>query len=204
MIKKISILFGVIFFANNVFSQGGMGGGAEEVYIPDVDEESFIWQIPSKWYPYSKESEIKIDVYLFPTGQEPTDFKEMLHFEEFRSTMNAVDAESVYQLKTQAASAGCPTYQHELEVDQTENGYSMVQWSENCITDSSTIYALTKVIVGNEKLYIAKKAWKYEPRESEQIKWNDLFMSVYVCDPTTGENRCTPPNGGRGGGGGGR
>ena len=187
--------------AANAHSQG-MGGG-QQMYIPDVEVESFIWQVPAKWYPFSKESDVKIDAYLFPTGQEPTDFKQMLHFEEFRTTLGVTEAISVYQLKTQAASAACAnTYEEKLEFNQMENGYSMVQWSDSCISSNgSGSYGVTKAIVGNEKLYVAKKAWKFEPSEAERRKWLGVLRTVYVCDPRTGVNRCMPPGGAGGGGG---
>lgn len=198
----MGVLIGGLLTANSVFAAQGMGMGAErEVFIPDVDKESFIWQVPTKWYPYSNETDKKLEAYIFPTGQKPKKYKQMLRFEEFKSKMGAVEAKGIHKLRTDAAAAKCTNYSQELEVDRLENGYSTAQWSESCVAeDGSKVFSLTKTIVGNEKLYIATKTWKFEPKESESTKWHDYFRSVYVCDPTTGTNGCEPPRrpGGRG------
>jgi len=196
MIRKLTILISTILITTSTVlaAPGGMGGMGAEIYIPDVDKESFIWQLPAKWYPYSKETEVKKTVYVFPTGQKPEKFKQVLQFDEFATKAGVADAKSVYTLRTDAAATKCTNYSQELEFERPENGYSTVQWSENCVDDGKTpVFSLTKVIVGNEKLYMVKKSWKFEPKKSESERWHNYFRTVYACDPTTGGNECRPP-----------
>ena len=57
MTRTLAVLIGGLLIADSSFAQGGIGGGMRappEVFIPDVDRESFIWQTPSKWYRYSR------------------------------------------------------------------------------------------------------------------------------------------------------
>lgn len=207
MIRKlVTLITGVLLTTSILYAQtAGMGGmGRGEASIPDVDKESFIWQVPAKWYPYSKETEVKKTAYIFPTGQKPEKFKQVLQFDEFSSTVGMADASSVYVVKTDAAALKCSNYTRELEFDREQNGYSTAQWSESCVVDDKTpIYSLTKAVVGNERLYIVKKSWKFEPKKSERERWHNYFRTVYVCDPTTGKNECRStrperPQGGRG------
>jgi hypothetical protein len=181
---------------SNAQAQGGMGGAQkEEIFIPDVDKESFIYQIPSKWYPYQSKTDAKIATYIFPTGQEPSDWKEALQFDHFNSTAGVTDSKQVYQLKTQNTAKSCPSYTEKLMQEEAENGYSMVFWIERCeATDKSVYTLLNKAILGNEKLYIATKTWKYDPSESEMAKWEKYLRNTYVCDPTTDKNPCMPPH----------
>lgn len=190
-----ALITGFLLTTGTAFAaRGGMGEGRPEVFIPDVDKESFIWQIPAKWYPYSKETDAKKTAYVFPTGQKPEKFKQVLQFDEFSSTLGLNQASEIYKVKTDAAAAKCSNYTHELEFDRQENGYSAVQWSESCVEDGKTpVYSFSKAIVGNEKLYVVKKSWKFEPKKSERERWVRYFRSVYACDPTTGNNECRPP-----------
>lgn len=203
MIRKLIILITTILATTGTVLAGMAGGGmGAEVYIPDVDKESFIWQVPAKWYPFSKETEAKKTAYIFPTGQKPEKFKQVLQFDEFSSTVGMKDASSVYVLKTDAAATKCENYSRELDFDREQNGYSTAQWTESCVVDGQTpLYSLSKAVVGNEKLYIVKKSWKFEPKETERQRWLNYFRTVYVCDPTTGENECRPPRPERGEGG---
>lgn len=176
---------------------GGGMGAAEEVVIPEVDGESWIWLTPEKWYPYSKTSELKNDAYLFPTGQKPQKWKEMLQLEQFNSTLGLTDADQAFELKTQNL-AGCEV---EKIIDQSENGYPMNQWVERCASsDGETMVTVRKAVLGNERFYLASRIWKSEPKESEMEKWLDYLDTIYVCDGTR-QHDCTPPSAGGGGGG---
>ncbi len=202
---RFLILLSLFSFAlSNAQAQGGMGGGQEaKPFIPNVDVESFIYQIPAKWYPYQSKTDAKIATYIFPTGQEPSDWKEALQFDHFNSTAGVTDSKQVYQLKTQNTAKGCPNFTEKLLKQEAENGYSMSFWMEQCESADNSVYTLlNKVILGNEKLYIATKTWKYEPSKRDMEKWEQYISGVYVCDPTTDVNPCMPPNppeGGRGG-----
>jgi hypothetical protein len=173
-----------------------MGGGPPpEEKIPEVDKETWIYKFPDKWYPFSRTSDAKLDTYIFPAGQNPQKWKEGLHFEEFLTTVGVKQASDVFELQTKGTHTPCVDYTAELVRDQPENNYSMNQWSVRCnYADKSTLVTLNKAILGNDKLYIAKKMWKYEPKETEMKRWSEYFDQVYVCDPRTGVNSCKPPN----------
>lgn len=185
-----------------------MGMGAPEPFIPDVDEESLILQFPDKWYPYYKSSDVKVDTFVFPTGQKPEKWREALQYEKFLAKpadLGVTRARQVYEIKIQASARGCPNHTETLLTETQENGYSMSQWTEKCVSaDESIIVMLNKTIVGNDRLYNVSKIWKSEPKEKDMEKWLSYMRDVYVCDPNTGVNPCMPPNGPEGGPGGGR
>ena len=184
---------------------GGMGGGgggmAAPAPIPEVDGETLIYQPIDKWYPYSKQSEAKADVYLFPTGQKPEKWKELMQFETFFTTLGVTDASQVFDLKTGNLGTSCESHTVTTDKDADENGYYMHQWSERCSTTEGEMVTTRKTILGTEKLYLASKIWKYEPKDWEVEKWTAYLDQVYVCDGTE-QHHCRPPNrpaGGRGG-----
>lgn len=184
---------------NNASAQMGSMGGDTDFEIPDVDGESWIWRTPVKWYPYSNTSELKNDAYIFPAGQKPQKWKEMLHFEEFHSNMGITDAHQAFEQKTQ--SVKCAGLETEKLKEQTENGYSIYQWVERCTADGTDLVTLRKVTVGEDGLYLVSKAWKYDPKE-DLDEWLDYLDETYVCDGSRAHD-CSPPNNQRGGGGGG-
>jgi hypothetical protein len=60
--------------------------------LPDVDKETMILDLPDKWYPYSRRTDAMVDTYVFPTGQEPSDWDETLRQEIFLSTAGISEA----------------------------------------------------------------------------------------------------------------
>ncbi len=171
---------------------GGMG--APPAPVPDVDKETLIIQVPSKWYPYHRTTEAKVETFMFPTGQDPSGWKEALQSEQFLSTLGVTSALQVYEFRTQGAN--CPEHLVDLTKDGQENGYSFAQWIETCVVGEDTVVTLTKSIVGNDQLYVVNKIWKYKPGNSDIAEWERFLDRVYVCDPTTeGANPCVPPNG---------
>ena len=169
-------------------------GGRDAPFIPTVNEEEFIWRVPEKWYPFSKVSDEKTDTYFFPTGQDPNNWDESLHFVHYTSTLGVTDAYQVYEIRTQGAAATCATHETDIAKQEVENGYSMMQWTDICVSSEGDFqYTTNKVVLGNEKLYMASKIWKSMPREHRTKRWHDYFDQTYVCDPTTENNPCRPP-----------
>lgn len=204
MFRYFVLILSLLAGLNAAHAQMGMGQ-EQEIYIPDVDKESLILLRPDKWYPYFKESEQKIDTYYFPTGQKPEKWREALQSQQYLSTMGVTDAAQVYDVRTKANAANCTDHEVTLlsKADDVENGYSKVDWMENCASaDDSNVVTLSKVVLGNEQLYIVSKIWKYEPKEKDVEEWQQFMSQVYVCDPTTESNPCRPPNMPQGGMGG--
>lgn len=185
------------------FAAAQMGAPPEAAgpFIPDVDVESWIYQFPAKWQPYSSASETKQTTVAFPYGQKPTKWKVSLNFETFLGTMGATDASQLYDLKVNAATTQCADHTAEKMGGRAENGYSTAMWTLRCeLANGDILFTMNKATLGNEKLYLATKTWKTEPKGQDIEKWQRYFRGVYVCDPRTGENPCEPPaGGGRGG-----
>jgi hypothetical protein len=181
---------------------GGMGGGAPQAIITDVDRESLILQIPAKWYPYHRTTDAKVDTFIFPTGQEPSDWKEALQSERFLTTLGVTTARQVYEFRTQGTN--CTEHSVTLSKEALENGYSMAQWVESCMRDDTEVVTLAKTIVGNEQLYVINKIWKYVPGDSDMSEWESYMDEIYVCDPTVPRkaHSCRPPNAAQRAGGG--
>lgn len=196
-------LLGLLVIGLFSISANAQMGGATmaEVFIPDVDEESVIFQVPSKWYPYYRTTDNKLDTFIFPTGQEPTDWKDALEVEEYNSTLGVTAARQVFDFRAQGAS--CTEHSATVTKEAAENGYSMIQWSEECVNaEGDESLTLGKAILGNEKLYIITRFWKYDPWNSHIEEWQAYLDGVYVCDPTVASRAhpCRPPNAGGPGG----
>ena len=191
---RIYLVFGMLLAAHLSHAQMGGMGAAPQVFMPDVDSESLILQVPAKWYPYYRTTDAKVDTFMFPAGQEPEDWKEALQSERFLTTLGVTEARQVFEFRTQGTS--CVEHSVTLSKEANENGYSMAQWVENCTrADDSQVTTLGKTIVGNEQLYVVNKIWKYSPRDSDMEEWEGYMDGIYVCDPTTdGANPCRPPN----------
>ena len=206
MIRYIAFSIVLLFLTSLTHAQMGGGGQQQQAAtIPDVDKETLLYLIPEKWYPYSKEGEAKNDVFLFPTGQSPKGWRELIQHETFKSTMGATDATQIFDLKTKSLDKACISHDVETIKDSDENGYSMHQWIEHCETAEEKMITIRKAILGKDQLYLASKIWKNEPRnwQDERQEWSQYMNQVYVCDGTS-EHGCFPPNGrGRGGGMGG-
>ena len=198
MVRSLLVAITMLATQLSVAQMGGMG--APSAALPNVDKESLIFQVPSKWYPYFRETDAKVDTFIFPTGQEPSDWKEALQTERFLTTLGVTTASQVCALRAQGTN--CAEHSATLSKEADENGYSMVQWIENCTrVDDSVVVTLGKVILGNEQLYVVSKIWKYQPRDSDLEEWKRYMDTVYACDPTTGgRHPCRPPNGGAAGG----
>jgi len=205
MIRIFSLLTVMLLTLNMANAQmgGGVGGGGgggggparlAPVFVPDVDEESIIFSVPAKWYPYYKTTDAKVDTYIFPTGQEPTDWKEALQIERYLTTLGVTDPRQVYAARTQGTN--CVSHSVTLSKEASENGYPTAQWLENCIREDETMsVTLAKTILGNNQLYIVTKIWKYEPWDAHMSEWEGYLDEVYVCDPNVGNvHPCRPPS----------
>ena len=172
-----------------------MGGGRRPPPGPDVDEETLIYGAPAGWVPYGNTTDTKVDTYLFPEGQSPSDWQQAIYLERYFSTQGVTQSNEVFKLRTQNDRSECLERNIETLKQEPENGYSMSLWTDNCTSaDNSVLLSLNKVILGNEQLYSISKAWKYVPNEAEMTRWLNFLNAAYVCDPNTGVNECVPPN----------
>ncbi len=191
-----------------VAQRGGGRGQAPPEVMPRTDRETMIISLPEEWYASSPlADESKTDSYLFPIGQDHSDWTESLRQEAFRSTAGMESAERVYELRSAINEKNCPDYSSEILEDEPENGYSMISWRQLCeSSEEESVASLHKVVLGNDQLFILSKIWKYDPSNRIWRRWrNYLEDDVYVCDPTRPEHPCRPmqlPAGAAGRGGG--
>lgn len=182
-------LFLSIGFAH---AQGGAMGMGAAPAAPNVDQEALIFQVPGGWSTYQNNTDAKVHIYMFPPDQAPAEWTEILQYERFMTTLDVVAAREIYDIRTQGA--GCTTHSANMLRETEENGYSMAQWRYSCdAEDNTTVVSLVKTLVGNDNLHIVSKLWKHQPSEEEFQEWAVYANRIYVCDPTTGANPCTPP-----------
>ena len=205
------ILVVTVLWSQSVFAQMGGGSGFDTAEraaqtFPDVTEETMIFDVPAKWYPYYRRTDDMVDTYIFPTGQEPEDWEETLRQQTFLGHAGVTEPRQVFDLRSQSNQSNCRRYEPEILGDGLENGYPMFYWRQVCETAADTVSSLNKVVLGTEQLYIISKVWKEEPRDREWERWETYLQSVYVCDPRTEDHRCRPIRtiGGAGMGGRGR
>ena len=196
------VVMAAMFLPGTAYAQMGGGGGDAVVTInANPNAENFIFEPPSKWSPYSSETAAKRVTMYIPFGQKPDKFKETLTFTEFSSTLNATSAGQIRDVLVKGSTKACPTQSVQEGRDRDENGYLATSWEETCDTGDHYEFSMNKVILGNDKLYTAKKVWRYEPDQEEKNEWQTNMQGVFVCDPRAGrDHSCT---GGRGGGMGG-
>ena len=185
---------------------GGRGGGPSEMpeIMPNTDRETMILSLPEEWYPAAPLSDgSKTDSYLFPVGQDHSGWTEALRQEAFHTTAGIEAAERVYELRSQINQENCSDYSSKIRDDKPDNGYSMIFWEQLCeLSEDQSVASLHKVVLGNDRLFILSKIWKYDPSNRTWRQWRNYFEEVYVCDPTKPEHPCRPvqrPSGGRGG-----
>lgn len=198
----------LILLTSSVSAQMGGGGRRDRPapIFPDIDKETLILTTPEKWYPYTRRTDDMVDTYIFPTGQEPTDWKEALRQEVFLTTAGVTAPRQVYELRSESTAKTCDRYDTEILAERQENGYAMYYWRQECGMGEDVIASLHKVILGEDQLYIVSKVWKSEPRERDWTRWEEYLEGVYVCDPVREGHRCRPirPAGGPAGMGAGR
>ena len=175
---------------------GGGGGGrpAPPEIMPNTDRETMILSLPEEWYPAAPLAGAnKTDSYLFPRGQDHSNWTETLRQEVFNSADGIASAERVYELRSEINQENCPTYTSRIRDDDPENGYPMIFWEQLCeLSEDETLASLHKVVLGNDRLYILSKIWKYDPSGRESRRWRNYFEDVYVCDPTRPDHPCRP------------
>lgn len=193
-VRRIAALL-LLLTTSTVLAQGRggpPGGPPEPPPVPDVDKESLIYDVPDKWYPYSRSTDDKDETFIFPTGQKPDSWKQAFRVEQFHSTLGVSDARQAFDHKTQANASSCNSHDVTVLRESDENGYSVMLWTESCETArKKTTVMLNKVIVGAERLYIVSKIWTRIPRDSDLDRWRRRLDDVFVCDPNTGNNPCT-------------
>jgi hypothetical protein len=172
---------------------GGRGGGDRPApQIPDVAEETLILSTPDKWYPYSRETDALVETYMFPTGQEPSDWEEALRQEVYLTTAGVTAPRQVFELRSKADSERCTNFESNTLSEQPDNGYPVFFWRQVCDTGDDVDARLSKVILGEDQLYVVSKVWRYEPRDRDWARWDEFLQRVYVCDPVRPGHRCRP------------
>lgn len=106
--------------------------------------------------------------------------------------MGVTDVAQVFELKKQTNSATCTVHNTTLLKKDAENGYPTMLWSETCETrKEKTTVLLSKVILGNDRLYVVSKIWTQPPKDRQREHWLERLNDMYVCDPTSSGNPCT-------------
>lgn len=79
----------------------------------------------------------KTDVFLFPTGEDSSNWTEALQREACNTTAGMESAQQVYELRSAGDQESCPNYESEVREDEPENGYSTIVWRrwENIFED---------------------------------------------------------------------
>ena len=201
--------FCVVACAPAAAQMGGMGGGggapggmAGQVVLSTPEGETMVVPLPNNWTPYAREAEQKDERYIFPSGQEPSDWRETLRQETYHTTAGVTSAERVYELRIESDPNSCESFTSRKLGEGPENGYSMVFWRQVCgLADGQTLASLNKAVLGNDQLHIISMIWKQDPPTRAWTQWTNYMGRVYVCDTEREEHPCqTAPPPGRPGG----
>ena len=194
----LALLCGGLLCGGNSFAQmgGGMRGGgtAPPEIMPNTDRETMIMSLPEEWYASGVSSDDrKTDTYLFPLGQDQSNWTEALRQEAFSLTAGIETAQRVYELRSASNETNCPDYTSKIRDEGPENAYSMIFWEQLCeMSEDEVVASLHKVVLGNDRLYILSKIWKYDPANRVWRSWRNYFEEVYVCDPNRLQHPCRP------------
>ena len=178
-------------------AQMGMGGGPQgmgQVVLHSPEGETMMVPLPEGWLPYQREAEGKDESYVFPGGQEPSDWRETLRQETYHATAGITRADRVYELRSEADANNCESYASEMLGEGPENGYSMVLWRQVCeLPEGQIVASLNKTVLGNDRLHILSMIWKQDPPTRSWTQWVNYMDTVYVCDPDRlEEHPCRP------------
>ena len=184
----------LLLMSCSALAQMGGGGGNDRAgpQFPNIDEETMIFDVPDKWYPYSRRTDAKVDTYIFPIGDEPADWDETLRQEVFLTTAGVTAPRQVFELRSESNRSNCDDLETEILQESEENGYPIFLWKQVCGMSGQVVASINMAVLGREHLYILSRVWKYEPRDREWSRWEDYFQQVYVCDPVLPEHRCRP------------
>ena len=168
---------------------GGMGMGPGGPAIPRVNSETLIMTRIDDWAPAAPaRGENKVDVFMFPDGQDSSNWTEAFQQEAYHTTAGMESARQVYDLRSRGDQQNCPNYTSEVRDENPDNGYSSIVWRQSCEPAPGQMFAsLHKVILGNDRMYILSKIWKEEPSGRIWRQWENTFEDIYVCDPTHGD-----------------
>ena len=189
-------------------AQMGMGGGGAaqgmggQIVLRSPEGETMVVPLPDGWTPYAREAEEKDDRYVFPSGQEPSDWQQALRQETYHTTAGITAAERVYELRVENDPGSCESFSSEQLTGEPENGYSTVLWRQVCeLANGETLSSLHKTVLGNDHLHILSMIWKENPPNRAWNQWTNYMNRVYVCDTEREEHPCqrVPPAGGRAG-----
>lgn len=179
-------------------AQMGMGGApqgmAGQVVLQSPEGETMVVPLPDGWMPYQREAEEKDERYVFPGGQEPSDWREALRQETYRTTAGITRADRVYELRSESDANSCVSFDSRVLGEGPENGYSMVLWRQVCeLADGQMLASLNKTVLGNDRLHILSMIWKQDPPTRSWTQWTNYMTGVYVCDPgRVEEHPCRP------------
>lgn len=170
---------------------GGMGMGVGP-RMPRVFGETLMMMRIDGWVPASATTtDSKVDVFMFPEGEDDTNWTEAFQQEAYNSTAGMESARQIYDLRSGGDRQHCANYTSEIRDEEPQNGYSSIVWRQSCEPDPGQTFAsLHKVILGNDRMYILSKIWKEQPSDRLWRRWENLFEEIYVCDPTRSEHAC--------------
>lgn len=109
-VLRASFIVFCLVGGGTAYAQMGAPPTGAELDLSNLEVESFVWQKPAKWYPYSHVTDAKKVTMLFPAGQKPNSFKESLVFTEFSSTLGAKSADQVKDIFLSANAKKCTTH----------------------------------------------------------------------------------------------
>lgn len=206
--RIFALIFGaLILFTAPAVAQMGMGGGGRGggmgmgpgitgTMLPRIDGETLIQTPIGGWDAAPPaQTDNKVEVFMFPRGEDSSNWTEAYQREAFHSTAGMESAMRVYELRSQGDQQNCPNYESDVREDEPDNGYSSIMWRQSCERAPGQVFtSLHKVILGNDRLYILTKIWREEPSGRAWRQWEGTFEETYVCDPNRREaHPCRPP-----------
>jgi hypothetical protein len=87
----------------------------------------------------------------------------------------------------------CPGATTSSIVSGPENGYPAGVWLLNCPRNPATgkpEITWTKVMAGNDSLYVVQKAFKFAPSRDQITPWMKYLRDVAVCDSRLPDRAC--------------
>ena len=194
MVAALSVAFSAPAAAQMGGGMGGAQGMAGQVVLHAPEGETMMVPLPNGWTPYRRAAEEKDESYIFPRGQEPSDWREALRQETYRTAAGIASADRVYELRSEADASSCASFASEILSEGPENGYSMVFWRQVCeLPEGQTLASLNKTVLGNDRLHILSMIWKQDPPNRSWTQWVNYMDTVFVCDPDRAEEHpCRP------------
>jgi len=155
--------------------------------------EQLVWQVPADWKVAQRQQKSGLVLtQLIPEDQDLSNAHDMINVAVLLNG-SGLTPRDYARVAPGMLAKSCPGLLGRVISNGQENGYDWAIWTHSCPSNPATgkvEIAYSKVIAGQQRLYLADRTWRYQPREQEIAYWTDFLQSIYLCDTDKQRQPC--------------